>query len=271
MNCPACGLLNDPGARVCRNCGMPLGAPTDPLRGVSTRPMDLPAERRASIGAAVGLLAVVLILGGASVLVLGGDGFLSGGGRIVAGGSPGPSGTLVAGGPASPGPSGGTSAGPGATPVPGGTLTRTPFTCEDAVIADATAGRWRLTRVSSEEQRRTDRVTLLLARQGQGDDQARVELEWLSPREAAKRYQVDQPTGGRALVLTFKGPISAGPQDPGTVRLPAIRSLDVSTGKDGLVRAVLGIRGQGCARLSATGWEGAGPGETAEIELDVRR
>src|SRR5688500_15103865 len=108
--CPSCGLRNDPTARVCRNCGLPVASATDPLRGVAPGRLGMPGVRASGISATVGLVAVVAVLLVAGVLVLSGDSLLTRGGMfgggVGAAGSPGTGG--VAATPA-----------PGATGVPG--------------------------------------------------------------------------------------------------------------------------------------------------------
>ena len=39
------GLRNDVTVRFCRNCGLPLGAPRDPVLGTTTKRADLPSDR----------------------------------------------------------------------------------------------------------------------------------------------------------------------------------------------------------------------------------
>ena len=67
--CPVCGLRNDVAVRFCRNCGLPLGAPRDPVRGTTTKRADLPSDRGTGIAAIIGLLIVVAIVGGAGFLI----------------------------------------------------------------------------------------------------------------------------------------------------------------------------------------------------------
>ena len=67
--CPSCGLLNDGSARFCRNCGLPLGWPQDPVRGTTTRRAELPSERGSGLASIVGLLAALALLAGAAYLV----------------------------------------------------------------------------------------------------------------------------------------------------------------------------------------------------------
>ena len=67
--CPVCGLRNDITVRFCRNCGLPLGAPRDPVRGTTTKRADLPSDRGTGIAAIIGLLVVVGIVGVAGFLI----------------------------------------------------------------------------------------------------------------------------------------------------------------------------------------------------------
>ncbi len=68
--CPVCGLRNDVTVRFCRNCGLPLGAPRDPVRGTTTKRADLPSDRGNGIAAIIGLVAVVGIVGVAGLIDL---------------------------------------------------------------------------------------------------------------------------------------------------------------------------------------------------------
>src|SRR5262245_18269736 len=67
--CPVCVYRNEPSARFCRNCGLPLGTPRDPVRGTMTRKADLPSSHGTGIAALVGLAMVVVILAGSAFLV----------------------------------------------------------------------------------------------------------------------------------------------------------------------------------------------------------
>ena len=84
--CPVCGLRNDISVRFCRNCGLPLGAPRDPVRGTTTKRADLPSDRGTGIAAIIGLLIVVGIVGGAGFLIY--KGFQGNGETAVATPSP---------------------------------------------------------------------------------------------------------------------------------------------------------------------------------------
>lgn len=272
-SCPGCGQLVDPGDRVCRSCGLPVGTPTDPLRGVSTRMLDLPSQRGAGLGAAIGLMAVVLVLGLASALVLTGGGMLSGGGRLIVAENP----TSTPGATHAPG-----SGSPGATddgtqpaesegPEPGSTpTTRTGFTCESAGIVDPTSGSWRLNRFSWGEREKWDQLTFSLVREGDSGRATRVSMEWLKPAEAVERYGVTRPVGTRALVVTFRGPAYIRSENLESTDLKAIRSVDVRMGQDVVLRAIIGVRGKGCARLSSPAWTKGEADSAANVLLDVR-
>lgn len=204
ITCPVCGLRNDISLRFCRNCGLPLGAPRDPVRGTTTKRAELPSDRGTGVAALVGLVAVVLVAGGAGFMVYRGfqaraDSGAPGASHIAAA-SVAPTSTP---GPASPGASAapGSSVapsvpvvvlqtpgpdqtpdvtnppatqGPADTPEPGPTPTpratpaalgtRMSWTCKPTGIQDPTKGRWRISRASWSPGSTTDRLTLTLTR-----------------------------------------------------------------------------------------------------------
>ncbi len=201
--CPVCGLRNDITARFCRNCGLPLGAPRDPVRGTTTRRADLPSDRGTGIAAVLGLVAIVALTGLAAFLVLRGlegvEGTAGGPGTSA------PSGHVASAPPTVPSAAGPSPSGPDATRVPGSSApttpdpdrtpgatsdpepTRTPratdrpdptddprptatplglatrFTCGDAAIEDPHDRRWRITQASWTRGSATDVLTLQLA------------------------------------------------------------------------------------------------------------
>ena len=77
ITCPACGLRNDPGARICRNCGLPIASAGDPLRGVTRGRVDMPGARGSGVSATVGLVTVVAVLLLAGTLAVSGGGLLN--------------------------------------------------------------------------------------------------------------------------------------------------------------------------------------------------
>jgi hypothetical protein len=272
--CQSCGQVNDPGARVCRSCGLPVSAPGTPLRGVATRVVELPSERGASLGSAIGLVAVVLVLVVASVLVLGGGTFLSGGGQVIVAGDPASIDPNLGPGGDGPiiGPGGEIDPSPDASAFPTPPAeTRLAFTCEGGAIGDPTLGSWRVTRFQWGARDNFDRVTFSLEREGDAARGTRVAMEWMRPAEAAERFGVERPKGARALVLAFQGPMTIRSENLVDGGLRAVRSVDVRMGRDDVLRAIVGVRGEGCARLRAPDWEDNGTGSSARLLLDIRR
>ena len=89
--CPVCGLRNDITVRFCRNCGLPLGAPRDPVRGTTTKRAELPSDRGTGIAAIFALLVVVGIVGVAGYFIYRGFQANSGAGTAAATARPRPS------------------------------------------------------------------------------------------------------------------------------------------------------------------------------------
>ena len=50
----------------------------------------------------------------------------------------------------------------------------------------------------------------------------------------------------------------------------ALRSVEAFTGEDGVSRVLVGVRGDGCARLSSPQWKTAGADRRALIQVDVQ-
>lgn len=306
--CPVCHLRNDVTARFCRDCGLPLGAPRDPVRGTTTRRAELPSERGAGIAAVVSLVAIVVIAGLAGFLVLRGfestpttavtsatgapsvdpsqDARPPGSGALVpsdvpaitpdvdpsldpAGPTEGPDAATTPPEEPTPEPAGEPTDRPTANPL----STRTGWTCDAAAIQDPLSGRWRIAEARWARQDGFDRLTFDLTRLGGSVRRGTiVRMEFLRPSRAASRYDVDTPIGDRALVLTFDGPLnlrSAMSAQPG---LRAIASLGARTDADGVVHAVIGVPGNGCARLIANDWRNGDDGTTtARLIVDIRR
>ena len=82
VTCPACGLANEAGARVCRNCGLPIASTADPLRGVKPGHVDLPTAQRSGLSGMVGLAMVIGLLLVGGTLAVSGGGILNSGGRL---------------------------------------------------------------------------------------------------------------------------------------------------------------------------------------------
>ena len=273
VTCPSCGLPNDAGARVCRNCGLPIASEADPLRGVSPGRLDIPGVRNSGISAAVGLVAVVAVLILAGVLVVGGDSVLRRGGLIFGGGSD-----------ASPAP--GSSRDPGAVPDPGATDaavapaqigTTTDFSCEAVQIRDPEKSKWDLANVEGGVADGFEQVKVFLKqRSGRVRDAATVRTEWMTPDEAVARYQIPRPAGSRALALTFVGDVSLDRDrtlDASAMEaqgLDYLRSVQVTTDPEDRTIAIVGMNTDGCARLSSPKWKQKGSDRSAVVLLDVQ-
>lgn len=287
ITCPACGLRNEPGARVCRNCGLPIAAAGDPLRGVTHGRVEMPGARGSGVSATVGLVMVVAVLLVAGTLAVSGGGLLDRGGRIGAA----PPDASPAGSPrsepepvetsapdvvppdASPAPQGSVAPAPAATTVGAAT----DYGCGELAIRDPEGSRWTLATFAAGAREGFDRVTIELTRSGNAPRATVVRAEWTTPREAAARFDIARPTGGRALVLTLDGQVELGAnQAIDASQLDAegvgtLRSVQVFvTEADGLTRAVIGIRGDGCARLESRQWAKKGRDRQTAIWVDVQ-
>jgi hypothetical protein len=293
--CPVCGLRNDITVRFCRNCGLPLGAPRDPVRGTTTKRADLPSDRGTGIAAIIGLAVVVGIVGGAGALIY--KGFQAnassgpGAGHVAAASlrpdtSAGPSMPTDPGESGTPGDSGGPVATgePGATDEPGASAAPTPrptktpvstitaWTCKSGSIGDPLKGRWRIVNATWRSGATSDRLTLALERMSGGAKPASsLTLEFISPGKAASLYGITRPVGDRALVITFDGPIRVGTTMVDLPSMRAIESVDVRSDASGVAHAVIGVSGKGCARLNVPDWRsGADKVPTADVLIDVR-
>jgi hypothetical protein len=226
----------------------------------------------------------VLILGGAGALAVGGADILGSGGQLALT-EPSPSPTappspspgvpgIASPGPLGPGASPDGSPGPRITPPGDGRAlsgTRTAWKCEPASIFDPTGGSWRVTQFLWGERNGRDEVTFELERQGDNTgDPVTVGFEWMPPAQAVERFGVERPTGGRSLVVTFQGPVIIRSDNLVDGGLPSIRSVDVRMGEDDVLRAVVGVRGNGCARLVAPEWGQVGDDPTAKVLLSIQ-
>jgi hypothetical protein len=288
-----CHLRNDVTARFCRQCGLPLGAPRDPVRGTTTRRADLPSDRGAGIAAVISLAAIVVIAGIAGFLVFRGfDTTTTAGASATTSAPPASSGAPAVTEPPTPSddpvivdptasptetPNEEPTEEPGDEPTEGPTArpvtTRTDWTCEDASIQDPLKGRWRITQTRWGRQSEFDRLAFDLTRlDGSARRGTEVTMEFLRPARAASRYDVDTPTGDRALVITFDGPINLRAAMSAQPPLTSVGSLTARTDADGVVHAIVGIEGDGCARLVANDWRnGDDSTTTARLLIDIQR
>jgi hypothetical protein len=292
-----CHLRNDVVARFCRGCGLPLGAPRDPVRGTTTRRADLPSDRGAGIAAVLSLAAIVAIAGLAGFLVLRGFETSTTAGASASSSSP-PvtarsSGTPVSSIAPQVSPDRVPSAEPSRDPIDEPTpeptaeptpepdeptarplSTRTGWTCESAAIQDPLQGRWRIVQARWGQMDEFDRLTFDLTRvDGEAQRGVIVRMQFMRPNRAADRFDVETPEGDRAIVLTFDGAMNLrsdiAAQQPG---LAALASVEARKDEEGVIRAVAGINGDGCVRLVANEWR-TGSDETTEAKLvvDIRR
>lgn len=300
--CPVCHQRNDVTARFCRDCGLPLGFSRDPVRGTTTRRAELPSERGAGIAAILSLAAIVIIAGIAGYLVFRSFETTT----VTAGATSATPSIPVAGVSADPGPGAlgspaveptqrasltpssepdeAPTADPGDEPTeapdgdptedPAPTLTtRTGWTCDPASVQDPLRGRWRIAQARWGRQESFDRLTFDLVRlQGSVRRGATVSMEFLRPGRAASRYDVATPSGDRALVITFDGPLNLRAPMSARPGLVALESVEARADADGVVHAVLGISGEGCARIVATDWrDGSDRTTEARLVVDIRR
>lgn len=288
VTCPACGLANEAGARVCRNCGLPIASASDPLRGVKPGRVDMPSAERSGLSATIGLALVVGLLLVGGTLAVSGGGILSGGGRlgVQPGGSPSPAaqadGEPIDASSEQITPPDGTETGSTDTGDDrGGTGTSFEYTCENDAIRDLGSSKWFLSQFKAGERVAEDetyeRITWEMSKRGDAKTGTTVSMEWTTPKEARSAYGADLVSGPRAIVVTFDGPIdiTAGQRidelllEPESVE--RVRTIDMFEGEDGNVRTVIGIRGDSCARMSALGWTKKAEAKNARIYLDVEK
>jgi hypothetical protein len=233
----------------------------------------MPGVRGSGISATVGLVVVLVVLIVAGVLVVGGDSVLRRGGTMFFGGSD-----------SSPEP--GATPAPGATVAPGATRapasaepaqvgTATDFSCESVEIRDPDRSHWRLSGVDVAAGDGFEQVRVSLQRASKRRETGTVRTEWMTPEQAVERFEIPRPAGSRTLVLTFTGAVELDSDrtlDASEIQakgLGNIRSVQVSTDPDARTIAVVGITGEGCARLSSPRWKKKGTSEKADVLLDV--
>jgi hypothetical protein len=234
----------------------------------------MPGVRNSGISATVGLVAVIAVLLVAGILVVGGDSVLRQGGTMIFGGadgSPGPQATRAPG--ATPDPA---STAPPASAAPAQIGTSTDFSCDSVEIRDPERSRWRLNDVDVAVGDGFEQVKVSLQRSGNRREPGTVQTAWMTPEQVIERYEIPRPAGSRALVLTFTGSVELDSDrtlDASMVDakgLEEIRSVQVTTDQDGRTVAVVGLAGDGCARLGSPRWKKKGVDERADVLLDVQ-
>jgi hypothetical protein len=297
IQCPSCGMLNDPNARFCRNCGLPLGWPQDPVRGTMMRQADLPSERGAGIASIVGLIAAVAILGAAGYLVLRGT---NGGGATTPTPPPAATATVtpsqVAIGSGSPSPTASrtpvvtpsptatvavssptaTASTPGSTPPPAVRA----FSCDPVTIGNSVKGHWTITRANWRfTDDKYDTIELVMGRTRSTGGLPTMTLESMESNEVATRFGLTPPSGvDHALVLTLGKQFSSVRISPHQTSLPsvgltamkAVPTFQVQPGTDDLWHVVLGVVGEGCARVGVPEWVKDPTATDGNIQIDVQ-
>lgn len=282
ITCPACGLANESGARVCRNCGLPIAGENDPLRGVAPGRVDLPRVQRSGFSATLGLVLVIGLLMVGGTLAYSGGGILSTGGRLgvdateSASPAPGTNGRSGDGTPTAIDTGDPDEVDGGTTPSVTGTSFD--YTCEDDTIKDLSRGKWFLSQFTAGERDGYDRITWKLSRRNntKAKKSTRVTMEWTTPKEVRAAYGIDRIPGSRAILVTFNGDakITADQtigdlllENENVEQIRHIRSFKA----DGKVRTVIGLRGDSCARMKAKGWNKGSSTRNAQMFLDLER
>jgi hypothetical protein len=160
---------------------------------------------------------------------------------------------------------------PTPSPEPVGQETR--WSCEDVSILDASRGTWRIQRVNWSDRGRFDQLTLTLVREnGRAPRPGTTALlEWVQPRRVGIRFGFVQPSSNRALAVSFDGPvvIRQGIQVDDMDGVDTAASIQIDMDED-TARVIVGVNGDGCARMAAPEWvRGSSAGE-AFLTIDVR-
>lgn len=303
--CPVCGLRNDSMARFCRNCGLPLGAPHDPVRGTTSRRADLPSEHGAGLAAIVGLLAAVVVLAGAGFLIVrsnsgtgtgtlptatpvvvpsrGPDGTPDGGPSLIPAATSGALPTrkpLGSGEPAASADPGTRTPEPFAPPSeeptpeasPAPLVADTDFTCEAADFDDPSRGTWRVAAAQWGARDKWDELTIELVRVD-GKGRTTIGVEAMSAQDAAQVSGLDEAPTSRVILITFDGDVSIR-IDPivATLGLRSLDYLNIDTAND-ITYAMVGVNRDGCYRMFAPAWkkgQEVAVGDRMNLLLDVK-
>ena len=275
VTCPACGLANEAGARVCRNCGLPIASTEDPLRGVRANRVEIVGASRSRVSATLGLALVIglLLIGG--TLAVSGGGILNSGGRLGADPGASPGAGTGTGDPAS-------SPGAVAPAIPDGQKepddreggagkadTSFDFTCEAGAIRDLSKGRWQLSQFRVGERLADDgnydRITWEMTRRGRKSGAGTlVTMAWMTPEEAVVTTAPAWPADARHRPhLRRAGVGHVGQKVDAPLARAGGRRADPDRG-DVDERGWQGPRGHraagdSCARMSALNWSRSRP------------
>ena len=147
----------------------------------------------------------------------------------------------------------------------------TGFTCDTGTISDPLDQRWRVATWKTHAKPGWDEVVLSLVQTpGTTRKGTPITLDWMDPKAVSATYGLAKPPGDRALVVSFNGPITINQPFNETLAMTAMQSMDVEMDSGNVVRAVIGVNGQGCGRLSAPTWADGTATDTVDIIIDVK-
>lgn len=285
LECPSCGLRNDPSARFCRNCGLPLGWPQDPVRGTTTRRADLPSERGTGAASVIGLIAAVAVLAVAAFLVLRPGN--SGTGTLTPTGTPRASTRIASASPGSslPGPTTGVATVPpsaslepslepteGTTAPPATFPAQADFSCDPTNLGDPTKGRWYVGHIDWRSEGSWDEVLLDMTREGDAGRAGAMTVESMTLDEVSGRIGMNPPPDAdRAVVLTMDRRFSSFQLTTNDTGMAVVTNVAIGKGSDELWHVVLGVTGDGCHRAGVAAWDDDPTAQDVQLIIDVRR
>lgn len=284
VRCQLCGAVNSGPAGFCRWCGTPLGRPTDPVLGTTTR-RGIESREGSPIGIILGGIAATAVIAVTGWLLLGGG--LAGGDPSQSPSptaiaqpslepsptfSPGPTITTAPTSPPEPTSSPEPSPEPTTSAEPSSPPTDTGFTCDPATIEDPNSATWTINNLIWAPRGRADELQIVLGRTRlESPRAAQVAIESVDPAQVIELYGIAGPITSRALVVTFSRQVGLSFVIDEVPGLDAVREVTIAGGSDDLVHAVIGVEGEGCYRLAAPDWELGTPPVEASIILSVRR
>ena len=282
VRCQLCGAVNGAPAGFCRWCGTPLGRPTDPVLGTTTR-RALESQEGNPVGAILGAIAATAVIAVTGWLLLGG-GLAS----LTPPATSSPTATIAPSAEPSPSTSGepsvtptetvGPTATPTLSPAPspsaGETVppTETGVTCDPATIADPNSAAWQVDSITWSPRARFDELQVLLdLRRAEAGRPTTADIESLGSADLPDFFGLEGPSTERAVVITFSRSVRLPNSIDVETGMDTIQEVQVADGSDGLAHVVVGVVGEGCYRLRAPDWESTPPLDQASIILEVRR
>ncbi len=235
-------------------------------------------------------MVVGLLLVGGSLAVSGGGGLLSGGGRFFSDATPTPTpAPAIVGTGDEPDASIDPDAADEADVPKATTANMKTYSCSNGSIKDLSRGRWFLSDVKATVRTDADGIEYdqlywRLDRQNLGkkikaSNATTVKMLWTTPDAAKEKYgdDIGRVQGDRAIEIIFDGPVAmsfnsqieqAGLEDLGIDQIRRVQLFE----KNGKARAVIGMKGEACARLGSINWgEKKANKDNARVVLDVER